>query len=74
MRMDNLNNLMGEITRITAEMETDHPELYRYLDEHPMTLPVMEDPEIDQEVLAEYLESLRQQLKHFKETHRAITI
>ncbi len=69
--MNNLKNLIAEITRITTKIETEHPELYRYLDENPMTLPAMGHPEIDKMVLEEYLQSLRQQLKHFLETHRA---
>lgn len=69
--MNNLKNLMTEITRITTVIETEHPELYRYLDENPMTLPAMGHPEIDKKVLEDYLQSLRQQLKHVLETHRA---
>lgn len=71
MRMNNLKNLMAEITRITTELETEHPELYRTLDENPMTLPAMGHPEIDKEVLEDYLQSLRQLLKHSLEAHRA---
>lgn len=69
--MNNLKNLMTEITRITIEMETEHPELYRYLDENPMTLPTMDHPEIDKKVLEDYLQSLRQQLKHSLDAQRA---
>lgn len=69
--MNNPKDLIAEISRITTEIETKHPELYRYLDENPMTLPAMDHPEINKEVLEEYLQSLSQQLKHFLEAHRA---
>lgn len=72
--MNNLKNLIGEIAHITTEIETDHPWLYRYLDEDPITLPTMDHPEINKEVLSDYLQSLRQQVRHFEETHRAETI
>ena len=71
--MKNLKNLMTEITRITTEIETEHPELYRFLDENPMTLPTTGHPEINKEVLEEYLQSLRQELRHYLEAHRADT-
>lgn len=68
--MTKIKNLLSEITRLTCEIETEHPELYRFLDENPMTLPATGHPEISKNVLAEYLEGLRQQLRHFLETHR----
>ena len=71
--MNNLKHLMTEITRITTEIETEHPELYRFLDENPMTLPATDHPEIDKGVLEDYLQSLRQQLRHFLQAHRAKT-
>jgi hypothetical protein len=69
--MNNLKTLIAEITRITTEIETEHPELYRFLDENPMTLPATGHPKINKEVLEEYLQSLRQQLRHYLEAHRA---
>jgi hypothetical protein len=68
--MTTIKNLITEITRLTSEIESKHPELYRFLDENPITLPSAAHPEITQDVLAEYLVSLRQQLRHFLETHR----
>ena len=68
--MNNLKKLLTEITGLTSEIETQHPELYRYLDENPMTLPAMGNPEIDRKVLEAYLQSLQQQLKHYLESQR----
>lgn len=36
--MKKLNELMQEIILLTAKIETDYPELYRYLDETPLVI------------------------------------
>jgi hypothetical protein len=62
--MKNQNKLLREITKLTAKIETNYPELYRNLDENPITLPESNDPNINKQVLENYLESLKQLLKH----------
>ncbi|MFZ9003725.1 MAG: hypothetical protein ACO20F_08960 [Robiginitalea sp.] len=69
--MNDLRNLLQEITVLTNEIETNYPELYRYLDENPLTLPVSRHPQIDRAVLQEYLQELRELLRHHLETHKA---
>ena len=69
--MNDLKNLLQEITDITFEIETNYPELYRSLDENPLTLPVSSHPHIDKAVLQEYLQGLRELLRHHLETHKA---
>lgn len=68
--MKELKKLNEEITRLTLKIESDYPELYRYLDENPMTLPTGSHPEIEKEVLSKYLQSLKEQLRHHMETHK----
>ena len=68
--MKDLQNIFKEITEITTNMETNYPELYRSLDENPMTLPVSKHPHMDKNVMQEYLESLKQLLEHHLETHK----
>ncbi|NJB70020.1 hypothetical protein GGR42_000482 [Saonia flava] len=68
--MKNLFTILREITQLTSNIETNYPELYRSLDENPMTLPVTNHPHIDKEVMQEYLESLKQLLRHHLETHK----
>ncbi len=68
--MKNLHNILKEIVQLTTNIETNYPELYRSLDENPMTLPVSKHPHMDKEVMQEYLESLEQLLKHHLETHK----
>ena len=69
--MNDLKNLLQEITDITFEIETNYPELYRSFDENLLTLPVSSHPHIDKAVLQEYLQGLRELLRHHLETHKA---
>ncbi|MEJ2584061.1 MAG: hypothetical protein P8Z38_03130 [Robiginitalea sp.] len=69
--MNKLKKVLREITDLTFEIETNYPELYQYLDENPFTLPVSRHPHIDKAVLQEYLQGLRELLKHHLETHKA---
>ena len=67
--MKNLHNILTEITQLTTNIETNYPELYRSLDENPMTIPIS-DPHIDKRIMQEYLESLKQLFEHHLETHK----
>lgn len=68
--MKNLNNILTEITQLTTNIETNYPELYRTLDENPLTIPATDHPHINQQNMENYLESLKQLLKHHLETHK----
>jgi hypothetical protein len=68
--MKNLQNILQEITQLTTNIETNYPELYRYLDENPLTLPTMDKPHMDKQVLESYLKSLEELLRHHLETHQ----
>lgn len=50
-KMNNLRNLLTEVTQLTTHIETNYPELYRSLDENPMTLPISKHPHIDKVVM-----------------------
>lgn len=69
--MKNLQTILTQITQITNNIETNFPELYRSLDENPMTIPSINHPHIDATVMQEYLENLIQLLIHHIETHKA---
>jgi hypothetical protein len=60
----NENKLLREITKLTTKIETKYPELYRNLDENPITLPESKDPNINKQALEDYLESLKLLIKH----------
>ncbi|MEZ4968111.1 MAG: hypothetical protein R2814_00310 [Flavobacteriaceae bacterium] len=68
--MNDLRKVLGEISQLTSEIETQYPELYRYLDENPLTLPANSQPHVNKEDLKDYLESLKQLIKHHLETHK----
>jgi len=72
MVMKDLSNVVAEIEKLTTTIETNYPELYRSLDENPMTIPVTNNPHVDKEAMLEYLESLKQLLKHHLETHKKV--
>ncbi|AUC83635.1 hypothetical protein [Lacinutrix sp. Bg11-31] len=68
--MKKLQNILTDITRLTLNIETNYPELYRTLDENPMTIPTIAHPEMNETTMQDYLESLKQLLKHHLETHK----
>ena len=68
--MQDLKSLLTEITEFTNTLESNYPELYRNLDENPMTLPTSEHPELNKRVFQDYLESLKQLLEHYLETRK----
>lgn len=68
--MKNLNTLLNRITVLTNTIESQYPELYRFLDENPMTLPLGPHPQVDKKALEGYLESLQQLLEHHLEIHK----
>lgn len=67
--MNAIDTILMEITKLTTTIETEYPELYQFIDENPLTIPVSNNPKIDYSVLKEYLDSLQGLLKHYLETH-----
>ena len=65
-----MHQLFREITLLTTNIEVNYPELYRFLGENPLTIPADDQPEIDVEVMQNYLESLKELLAHHIETHK----
>ena len=68
--MKKLNDLMHEIIELTTEIETKYPELYKYLDETPFHICETKEKAISSKDLEQYLETLKDQLNHHKETHK----
>ena len=68
--MKKLNQLMQEIIEITSLIETQYPELYKYLDETPVYICETEQKSICTKDLEDYLETLKQQLKNHIESHK----
>lgn len=68
--MKQLHQLMQEITLLTTEIETKYPELYKYLDETPITICETKEQTICTDDLKKYLETPKAQLQHHIETHK----
>ncbi|MDO6596139.1 hypothetical protein Q4512_04375 [Oceanihabitans sp. 2_MG-2023] len=62
--------LLTQITELTYNIETNYPELYTFLMEDPSTIPSIEHPDINPTVLQDYLNTLKQKLKHHIENHK----
>ncbi|HMT72291.1 MAG TPA: hypothetical protein PKD16_19150 [Saprospiraceae bacterium] len=67
--MKKLNELMQEIILLTTKIETEYPELYRYLDETPLVICDTEEKEICLADMEKHLESLKELLEHHITTH-----
>jgi hypothetical protein len=67
--MKNLNTLMQNIIELTTVIETKYPELYKNLDETPLTIGKHPEKEINTTDLKNYLQILKTQLEEFIKTH-----
>ncbi len=68
--MDKAQSISVEITELTNKIETDYPEIYKFLDEDPMTIPNMAHPDIDEKALRAYLDDLKELVKQYLKTHK----
>ena len=66
--MDELQSIQKKITQLTFTIESKYPELYRFLDEEPSTIPNLARPEIDIKIMKDYFEGLQQIFEHYKDT------
>lgn len=69
--MKTLRELLTDITKLTTNIETNYPELYIFLEESPETIPSTNHPDITLAIMQDYLESLRQLLKHHLKTRKS---
>ena len=67
--MKTQNELTAEITNLTTMIQDKYPELYRSLDENPVTIPNETNPNIDQKEMSEYLEGMIQSLRKMIGNH-----
>lgn len=65
----NNNNPLQELSALLLDIETNVPELYRFLDETPSCIS-NSDANVDNKVLREYLESLQRLKSHYDEEHQ----
>lgn len=70
--MELSQKLLTEISQISRDIEDNHPELQKYLDENPLTLSDDHNnmnAKMDDQDLKEYLESLKEIVRKYKEGH-----
>ena len=63
------NDLNSKILTITMKIKDHYPELSKYLEEMPVTIPSENDPEITLNNLKSYYESLNSLLNKYKMEH-----
>jgi hypothetical protein len=62
------HELYNEILKVRTEIQEKYPEMVKYLDEMPDTIPVIENREIDTVSLQKYLNSLRELVLKYKKS------
>lgn len=64
-------NILAEIAQVTRDIEDNYPELQKYLDENPMTLPEGDNAnvEVDNQAFREYLNSLKELVSKYNKEH-----
>ncbi|MEZ4773803.1 MAG: hypothetical protein R3D00_11520 [Bacteroidia bacterium] len=68
--MKKLQQLTKEINELTLKIEQEYPEVYRYLDENPITITSYQHPELTVKTFSDYLDSLKGLLQSHIETHK----
>jgi hypothetical protein len=67
--MKTLQSIENQIITLTTSIEVNYPELYARLDENPITIPSKIHPDMNVNIMEDYLESLKQILKQYIKTH-----
>ena len=57
------------ILGVTNKISADHPELLKYMNEMPITIPYQENPEITIKTLTSYYDSLTALLEKYEANH-----
>lgn len=68
--MTQLQTIENKIIKLTTLIETKYPELYKFLEENPVTMPSVNYPKINTKIMEDYLEDLSQLLRHHIKTHK----
>ena len=68
--MKALHKLMQEVVKLTTLIETEYPELYKFLDETPLSIGKHPEKEVTIADLKSYLQTLKSQLEEHIKTHR----
>ena len=67
--MKSLKKINADILKITMEIQNSYPEIAKYLNEMPVTLPDLKDPLINRKAMQDYYDSLCVLLKKYSTNH-----
>ncbi len=65
-----MNQLNDDIEATITIIKTKYPELVKYLDELPITIPNESNPKIDTKLLSDYLDSLQNLINKYAVNHK----
>ena len=65
--------LNNKILSISMVIRDEYPELMKFLNEMPITIPDEKKPEINTKVLEDYLNSLQEMLKKYAPNHKSLS-
>jgi hypothetical protein len=61
--------LNRNIVKITMTIRNEFPELMKFINEMPVTIPNLENPEINIKILQDYFDSLKDLLRKYAPNH-----
>lgn len=64
--MEQSSNILSEISKVTLDIQNNYPELQKYLDETRITLPKSNSEKTTNEDLKDYLNSLKEMIRKYK--------
>ena len=67
--MRTIFDIIREINELTLRIEFKFPELYRHLDENPIKMQKSDSGEMEPKVLNEYLQSLKELVNRYQQSH-----
>ncbi|WP_395050227.1 hypothetical protein [Flavobacterium sp.] len=67
------NKINNAILKITMKIKEQFPELSKYILEMPVTIPNVENPEMNSKALQDYYDSLNVLLKDYTENHKIVS-
>ena len=70
--METEEELNAKIMKITMVIQENYPELSKYLNEMPVTIPVENHPEINRQNLEKYYDSLVTWFRNYVAEHQLI--
>jgi hypothetical protein len=71
-QMKTETELNKKILVISMAIRSEYPELMKFLNEMPVTIPDQKNPEINTKILEDYLNSLQEMFKKYAPNHQSL--